>query len=215
LITLSEYARWSGDLELVRRLFPHVNAALEWMRAYGDLDGDGFLEYQSSHGLTNQGWKDSTDSVRFRDGRLAQPPIALVEVQGYQYQALVRVAELAEHIGRPSLARDLLQQAATLRKKIAEAFWMEDRRTFAEALDGQKHRVDSLTSNPAHLLWCDAVDAAQASAVAEVLLSDEMFSGYGVRTLGALEGGYNPLSYHNGSVWPHDCSLALASPRDP
>lgn len=180
------------------------------MPRYGDLDGDGFLEYESTGGLTNQGWKDSSDSVRFRDGRIARAPIALVEVQGYQYQALIRGAELLENVGRPGSARELQERAAQIRKKIVDSFWMEDRRYFAEALDGQKRKVDALTSNPAHLLWCDAVDAAHAKAVADALLSDELFSGYGIRTMGEREGGFNPMSYHNGSVWPHDCSMALA-----
>jgi glycogen debranching enzyme len=210
LITLSEYVRWTGDLGFARSLWSNVEAALEWMARYGDRDGDGLLEYalDSEHGLNNQGWKDSSDSIRFRDGTIAKPSIALVEVQGYACDALRRVAELAEHLGED--ARRLHERADRLRDRILERYWIADRGYFAEALDGNKRRVDSLTSNPGHLLWCRIPDSAKAASVARVLLSDELFSGFGIRTMGTREGGFNPLSYHNGSVWPHDSSLALA-----
>ncbi len=210
LITLSEYVRWTGDLELPRKLWGNVEAALTGMEKYGDRDGDGLLEYalDSEHGLNNQGWKDSSDSIRFRDGTIAKPSIALVEVQGYACEALRRIAGLAEHTGRE--ARGLHERAERLRARILDRYWMEERSFFAEALDGEKRQVDSLTSNPGHLLWCRVPDEERASRSGRVLLSEEMFSGFGIRTMGLREGGYNPLSYHNGSVWPHDSSLALA-----
>jgi glycogen debranching enzyme len=212
LVTLSEYVRATGDLALAERHWGHVEAALEWMRRYGDRDGDGFLEYQrdTDVGLVNQGWKDSSDSVRFRDGRIASPPIALVEVQGYAYDARRRTAELARHLGHGDEAERLEEEAAALRRRLRERFWLEDRACFAEALDGEKRPVDGLTSNPGHLLWAGAVGLDDARAVARALLGDELFSGYGVRTMGEREGGYNPVSYHCGSVWPHDNALILA-----
>lgn len=212
LVTLSEYVRTTGDLELARRLWPHVEAAVAWMRDYGDRDGDGLLEYQRDGdvGLVNQCWKDSDDSMRFRDGRIAHAPIAVVEAQGYAYDARRRVAELARHLGHGDDAERLDEEAAALRRRIAERYWMEDRAYFAEALDGRKRHVDALTSNPAHLLWSGAVDRDAARAVAKVLLGPELFSGYGVRTMGEREGGFNPVSYHNGSVWPHDNAILLA-----
>jgi glycogen debranching enzyme len=212
LVTLSEYVRATGDLEHAERLWDPVRAAVEWMRRYGDRDGDGFLEYarDSGVGLVNQGWKDSTDSVRFRDGRIAEAPIALVEVQGYAYDARRRTADLARRLGHGGEAERLEEEAAALRRRIRERYWLEDRAFYAEALDGEKRPVDALTSNPGHLLWSGAVDPDHAAAIARVLLGDELFTGYGVRTLGEGEGGYNPVSYHGGSVWPHDNALLLA-----
>lgn len=212
LVTLSEYVRATGDLDLARRLWDHVEAAVGWMRADGDRDGDGLLEYERSSdaGLVNQGWKDSTDSVRFRDGRIAAPPIALVEVQGYAYDARRRTADLARRLGRGEEAARLDAEASALRRRIRERYWLPDRRYYAEALDGAKRPVDAVTSNPGHLLWSGAVEPDHARAIAAVLLGDELFSGFGVRTMGAREGGYDPVSYHDGSVWPHDTALALA-----
>jgi glycogen debranching enzyme len=212
LVALSEHARVTGDLSLSRDLWPNVLAALEWISRWGDRDGDGFLEYQrdGDEGLRNQCWKDSEDSIRFRDGRLANPPIAVVEVQGYVLDAFERVAQLARHLGHSDVARDLAERAATLRRRIASAYWMDERSTFALALDEHKRQVDSLTSNPAHLLFSGAATPDQARRVARTLVSDELFSGFGIRTMGAREGGFNPMSYHNGSVWPHDTAIALA-----
>ncbi len=212
LVTLAEYVRVTGDLDFAAAHWQHVDAALEWMRRYGDRDGDGLLEYQrdSDTGLVNQGWKDSDDSVRFRDGRIAEPPIALVEVQGYALDARRRIAELAKHLGKREQAERLEAEAAALARLIHERYWVEDRAYFAEALDGHKERVDALTSNPGHLLWAGAVDPDRANAIADVLLGPDLFSGFGVRTMGEREGGYNPVSYHDGSVWPHDNALILA-----
>ncbi|WP_277957611.1 amylo-alpha-1,6-glucosidase [Anaeromyxobacter oryzisoli] len=212
LITLSEYVRVTGDLDFAAARWHHVDAAVEWMRRYGDRDGDGLLEYQldADTGLVNQGWKDSTDSIRFKDGRIATPPIALVEVQGYACDARRRVAELARHLGKGESAERLEEEAVALARRIRERYWIEERAYFAEALDGHKDRVDAFTSNPGHLLWAGVVSRDDARAVANVLLGPEMFSGFGVRTMGEREGGFNPVSYHNGSVWPHDNALILA-----
>lgn len=210
LVTLSEYARCTGDLELVRELWGNVERAIEWLGMYGDRDGDGLLEYASNTGLANQGWKDSVDSIRFRNGAIAPQPIALVEVQGYAFDALARCAELAHHLGRSEQAEDLQGRADGMRERILSRYWIEEAGFFAEALDGNKRRVDSITSNPGHLLWSGVLPRDKAKLVARVLLSDEMFSGYGVRTMSEAAGGYNPISYHNGSVWPHDNSLIIA-----
>jgi glycogen debranching enzyme len=208
LIVVSEYVRATGDLELARELWDNVERAVRWIADYGDRDGDGFVEYATPPGswLHNIGWKDSGDSVRFRDGTIARPSIALVEVQGYVVDGLRRVAELARALGKPG-GDDLDGRAERLARAIDERFWLDDRRYYAEALDGDKRRVDALTSNPGHLLWTRAVTDDRAAAIAERLLGPELFSGFGVRTMGSREGGFNPLSYHNGSVWPHDNAL--------
>jgi glycogen debranching enzyme len=208
LIVLSEYVRATGDRELARELWDNVERAVRWIGDYGDRDGDGFVEYAPPPGswLKNIGWKDSDDSVRFRDGTIAHPSIALVEVQAYVISGLRRVAELARALGEPG-GDELDGRAARLARAVDERFWLEDRGYYAEALDGSKRRVDALTSNPGHLLWAGAVGDQRAAAIASALLSPELFSGFGVRTMGSREGGFNPLSYHNGSVWPHDNSL--------
>ncbi len=204
--------RLTADLEFFRSLRPNLLAALEWVERFGDRDGDGYLEYirESRVGLVNQGWKDSGDSVRFADGRLAKPPIALCEVQGYAYAARLGLAEILGALGEPNLAARLRATAAGLKERFNRDFWLEDRRFFAEALDGKKNRVDSLTSNGGQLLWTGIADPVRAAEVARRLLEPEFFSGWGVRTMAAGEGGYNPVSYHNGSVWPHDNSLIVA-----
>lgn len=212
LILLAAHHHLTGSLELARELLPNAERALEWIENYGDLDGDGYLEYESSkNGLANQGWKDSWDSVRFRDGRIAEGPIALCEVQGYAYAARLGFAALLEALGKEQdQIRTLREDAARLKEEFNADFWLPDRQTYAEALDGEKRTVDSLTSNPGHLLWTGIVDGERARAIAESLLSPELFSGWGVRTMATSEGGYNPVSYHNGTVWPHDNSLIIA-----
>jgi glycogen debranching enzyme len=212
VVVLCEYVRVTGDLEFARERWDAVRAALEWTRRWGDRDGDGLLEYErdSDVGLVNQGWKDSGDSVRFRDGTIATGPIALVEVQGYTVDARRRAADLARRIGETRAADRLEHEARALADAIAERYWLEDRAFFAEALDGAKRKVDALTSNPGHLLWSGALARDAAAAVARALLGPELFSGFGVRTMGEREGAYNPVSYHNGTVWPHDSALALA-----
>jgi len=210
LVLLSEVWRWGGDDGIVRELEASARRALDWILEYGDRDDDGLLEYESRsrRGLVNQSWKDSGDSQRFRDGRVASAPIAPVEVQGYAYDALRRSAELARLVwDDPALAVRLDTAAARLAERFEEAFWLEERETYALALDGAKEPVDSLCSNIGHLLWSGIVPEARAPAVVERLLGDELWSGWGIRTMGTREAAFNPLSYHNGTVWPHDTSL--------
>jgi glycogen debranching enzyme len=211
LVLLSEVWRWTGDASLVEDLRVPALRALAWIDEGGDLDGDGFVEYErrSERGLVNQSWKDSGDSQRFHDGRLADPPIAPCEVQGYVYDAKRRMAELARQVwGDAELAERLDREAGELQARFQEAFWCEDRGGYyALALDGEKRRVDSLTSNIGHLLWSGIVPADRADAIVDQLMGDELWSGWGVRTMSSGDAAFNPLSYHNGTVWPHDNSL--------
>ena len=211
LILLSEVWRWTGDSALVRDLRDPAMRALAWINDYGDLDGDGFVEYErrSERGLVNQSWKDSSDSQRFHDGRLAEAPIAPCEVQGYVYDAKRRLAELAREVWRkPELAERLEAEAEELRARFDEAFWCEDRGGYyALALDAEKRRVDSLTSNIGHLLWSGIVPPERADAIVDQLMGEDLWSGWGVRTMSSSDIAFNPLSYHNGTVWPHDNSL--------
>jgi glycogen debranching enzyme len=213
LVLLAETWRWTDDETLVNRLREPVLKALEWIDRYGDSDGDGFVEYRlhADHGLVNQSWKDSGDSQRFHDGRLAEPPIAPVEVQGYVYDAKRGIAEVAREVWRDrALAERLELEAAELRERFEKAFWVEDRGGFyALALDGDKRPVDAVASNMGHCLWTGIVtDPDQAAAVARHLVSPAMDTGWGIRTLAQGMGRFNPLSYHNGSVWPHDTAIA-------
>jgi glycogen debranching enzyme len=212
LILLAAVSRGTGDLALARALREPALRALEWMDRFGDRDGDGYLEYhrEGEVGRENQGWKDSFDSVRFRDGSLARSPIALCEVQGYAYAARIGMAEVFDLLGEPKRAAELRGKAAALKERFNRDFWLTERGYYAEALDADKRPVDSLTSNAGHLLWSGLADRDKACRVAELLLSPELFSGWGIRTMATTEGGYNPISYHNGSVWPHDNSLIVA-----
>lgn len=214
LVLLDEYHSWTGDEQLVRDLEPHARAALAWIDDSGDADGDGYVEYaRRNHrtGLLNQCWKDSWDAIQFSDGRLAQGPIATCEIQGYVYDARRRAARLAREVwDDPQLAERLERRAAELRERFHSDFWIPERGCFALALDGQKRQVDSLTSNIGHLLWSGILDQGAADATAVRLLEPELWSGWGVRTLGAGERGYNPLGYHTGTVWPHESSLIAA-----
>ncbi len=211
LVLLHETWRWTGDEALVRELLPHAERALAWIDDYGDPDGDGFVEYTrtSDKGLANQGWKDSGDGVPWPDGQLAEGPIALVEVQGYVCDAKVRMADLFARFGQPERAATLAAEAARLRDAIRERFWLEPSGTFALALDGAKRQVPTVTSNAGHLLWSRVPTPGQAASVAHGMLGPELFSGWGIRTLSATHRVYNPMSYHNGSVWPHDNALAV------
>lgn len=206
------YHRWTDDLETMARLKPHFDAALDWVDRHGDIDGDGFVEYdrRSPAGLRNQGWKDSGDAVVRPDGTLAHGPVALVEVQGYVYLAKRRIAEVYEQLGDVDRAGTLTAEAAALKEAFNDAFWMPEEGTYALALDGDKRQVKSVTSNPGHCLYCAIVDDDKAGAVAERLMAEDMFSGWGIRTLSAEARAYNPMSYHNGSVWPHDNAIAAA-----
>ena len=212
LVLLGEVWRWTGDTHLVERYREPALAALRWIDEFGDRDGDGFVEYErrSSRGLENQSWKDSGDSQRFHDGSFARTPIAPCEVQGYVYDAKRRVAELARRAWDDTELADRLEtEAAELRARFDAAFWVEERGGFyALALDGDKRRVDSLCSNMGHLLWSGIVPEERVNGIAERLLEDELWSGWGIRTMSVSDAAHNPLSYHNGTVWPHDTSLA-------
>src|SRR5215468_5283471 len=213
LILLDEYERWTGDVNLVRTLEQNARAALNWMDQWGDRDGDGYIEYErkTKLGLENQCWKDSWNSILFRDGTLAPTPRATCEIQGYAYDARLRCARLAREIWKDdALAAKLETQAADLKRRFNQDFWIPDRRFFALALDGHKRKVDSLCSNIGQLLWSGIVDVDKAQAVRDHLMSPELFSGWGIRTMAVGEGGYNPIEYHNGTVWPHDCSFIAA-----
>ena len=214
LIVLDEYERWTGDRELVRRFEPEARAALEWLDRYGDLDGDGYVEYQRRNtktGLDNQCWKDSHVSIVDRHGALASPPRAVCEVQGYVYDAKVRSARLAREVwSDDELADRLEREAADLKDRFNRDFWVDDLDCFALALDGEKRRMDAVASNIGHLMWSGIVDEGKAQAVARHLLGPGLFSGWGVRTLSSDEVSYNPIGYHMGTVWPHDNSLIAA-----
>jgi glycogen debranching enzyme len=209
VILYSEYLQWTDDRATADRLLPVAEAALRWIDEYGDKDGDGFVEYQrkSPQGLTNQGWKDSRDGVPHADGTPAKPPIALVEVQGYCVDARRRMARIYRQLGRREDAARCTRKAIQLARRIDEAFWDERTGTYVLALDGDKKQVRSIASNMGHLLWSRAIPDAKARRVARALLSAEGFNGWGIRTLARGQKAYNPLSYHNGTVWPHDNSL--------
>jgi glycogen debranching enzyme len=209
LLLLGTYYRWTGDLGFCRRMLPNVERALEWVETYGDPDGDGFVEYlrTSPRGLANQGWKDSHDSVVHVDGKLAEGPIALAEVQAYVYLAMLRLADVYEALGDGGRAAALRARAASLKAAFNERFWVESEQYFAMALDGDKRPVATITSNPAHGLYCGLVDPDKAAPLARRLLAPDMFSGWGVRTLSKSAVAYNPMSYHNGSIWPHDNAI--------
>jgi glycogen debranching enzyme len=212
LVLLAETWRWTDDDDLARRLREPALRALEWIDRHGDLDGDGFVEYRSrtAHGLANQSWKDSGDSQRFHDGRYAETPIAPAEVQGYVYDAKRGLAELAREVWRDrALAERLEQEAEELRARFDEAFWVDERGGFyALALDGEKRPVDARCSNMGHLLWSGIARPERVGTIVDHLLSESLWSGWGIRTMASDEAAYNPISYHNGTVWPHDSALA-------
>ncbi|MGG1574263.1 amylo-alpha-1,6-glucosidase [Fictibacillus sp. NRS-1165] len=211
LILLTEYTKWTGDLVLAEELKQNVEDALKWIDQYGDRDGDGFVEYhqESSKGIANQGWKDSGDSVVHRNGDYAETPIALSEVQGYVYQAKMGIADLYEKSGKSDEAVRLREQAQQLKRNFHDRFWMEDQSFYAIALDKDKNQVGTMTSNPGHVLFSGMMDEIHAHQTVDQLVSPRFFSGYGIRTMAEGEAGYNPMSYHDGSVWPHDNSMIL------
>jgi glycogen debranching enzyme len=212
LILLEETHRWTGDLELVRSLWPNALAALAWIDHHGDLDGDGFVEYRrrATRGLINQGWKDSGDSIRHRDGSLAETPIALVEVQGYVYDAKLRMASLARRLGDTDLAARLEAEAAELRERFDAAFWMDDVEFYALGLDARKRQVTAIASNAGHCLWSGIVAPERVGPVIDRLLGPGLDCGWGIRTYAAGQPGFNPVGYHTGSVWPHDNAIIAA-----
>jgi glycogen debranching enzyme len=205
LCLLREHADWTGSLDLFRELRPHVEAALSWIEDYGDLDGDGLLEYhcRAPGGLANQGWKDSWDGVVDEHGVPARAPIALVEVQGYAMRAQQGMAELLELEGEADRAEELRARAARASETL-ERFWLPDRGYYSMALDAEKRPSRALASNQGHLLWAQAVPSDRAAAITEALMNEGSYSGWGVRTLSADERAFNPVGYHTGSVWPHD-----------
>jgi glycogen debranching enzyme len=202
----------TDDREMIEELWPHVEAGLAWMEQSGDRDGDGFVEYwrQTPRGLAQQGWKDSWDSVFHDDGKLAPGPIALCEVQGYVYAARRAAARLARALDRRDRAEELARLADRIREQFEESFWDEKLRTYALALDGEKRPCRVRTSNPGHCLYSGIASPRRARRVMRTLLARESFTGWGIRTVAATEARYNPMAYHNGSVWPHDNALIAA-----
>ncbi|HVT67440.1 MAG TPA: glycogen debranching N-terminal domain-containing protein [Trebonia sp.] len=212
VMLLAEAWRWGADESTVRALLPAADAALAWIAHYGDRDGDGFVEYQraTDRGLLNQGWKDSADGINDAAGHLPSPPVALCEVQAYVYAALLARAALADGLGEPTVAERCRDRAARLRERFAEAFWLPGKGCYAVALDGNKRPLDAVTSNAAHCLWAGIAPDEHAARLVTRLAAADMDSGYGLRTLASTMGAYNPVSYHNGSVWPHDTAIAVA-----
>ncbi|HEX6348191.1 MAG TPA: amylo-alpha-1,6-glucosidase [Candidatus Dormibacteraeota bacterium] len=215
LVLLVELLDWTGDIDLCSELLPNVFAALEWIDRYGDLDEDGLVEYtqHSTLGVRNQGWKDSNNSLTAADGSPAALPAALVEVQGYVYHAKAGLARIFSLLGRSEVADKLRREADALRAKFDELFWVPERAFYAQALDRDKRQVQSVSSNPGHCLWSGILTEERAAQVVERLLAPDLFSGWGIRTLSSQEPSYNPMSYHNGSVWPHDNSIIAAGMR--
>ena len=211
LILLDEVERWTGNAELVRQLEMEARAALTWIDKYGDRNGDGYVEYDRRNketGLENQCWKDSWNSIQFADGTISRLPRATCEIQGYVYDAKRRCARLARQLWNdPALAEQLEKEAAELKRRFNQDYWLEDREFFALAIDGDGRKVDSLTSNIGHLLWSGIVEDDKAEAVVRHLMGEKLFSGWGVRTMAEGEGGYNPIGYHVGTLWPHDNSF--------
>jgi glycogen debranching enzyme len=218
LIVLDEYERWSGDQTFVRKMERHVRAALSWLEGPADLDGDGYVEYRkrssSDKALDNHCWRDSRDSILFADGRRAEPPIATAEHQGLAYNARLRTARLLREIfDDQDEAGRLETDAAALKQRFNKDFWHAGRRHYVLALDGEKERVDSMTSDVGHLLWNGIVDDSRAAAIVRRLLRQDMFSGWGIRSMSANDEGYNPLAYHCGTVWPHDTAIVAEGMR--
>ena len=206
---LGELSRWGLSDDIIDSLVPAADRALEWIGKYGDRDGDGFVEYlrPNTHGLVNQGWKDSWDGINFADGRMAEPPTAVCEVQAYVYSAYIARSMLARSDGDTAVEHHWAERAAALKDAFNEKFWLPNRGYFAIALDKDKTQVDACTSNMGHCLWAGIVDEDKAPSLVEHLMSPKMFTGWGIRTLATDMGAYNPVSYHNGSVWPHDTAI--------
>ena len=212
LITLEKYIRWTNDIYLLRQLWPNAVAAAKWLTDFGDRDGDSFIEYHkaSDKGLVNQGWKDAWDSISHADGRLAAGPIALCEVQGYAFAAYRAMSYLAGRLGKQQDAKRWEQQAVILQEQFLRRFWWEEQQTFYLALDGAKEPCGVVSSNAGQCLWTGIVPDSYAQKVIARLMHDDMYSGWGIRTLSTQAARYNPMSYHNGSVWPHDTAMVGA-----
>ncbi|MBT0811737.1 amylo-alpha-1,6-glucosidase [Litoribacter ruber] len=205
------YSR-TGDLQTIRSIWSNIEAALEWVDKYGDLDGDGFVEYKhkAKNGLTNQGWKDSYDSIFYKDGELAEPPIALCEVQGYVFAAKIQASKMALHLGKSELFLKWKKEARQLKMDFNRAFWDKEMNCYILALDGNKKPCRVKSSNAGQVLYTGIADDSKAKLVAKSMTAEDMYSGWGVRTISSKEARYNPLSYHNGSVWPHDVAMIAA-----
>ncbi|MGH9102762.1 MAG: amylo-alpha-1,6-glucosidase, partial [Acidimicrobiales bacterium] len=215
VMLVGELRRWGIPLAELRPLLPCVDAALAWIVGPGDADGDGYIECHraTTRGLVNQGWKDSWDAISFADGRLAAGPVALAEVQAYAYGAWLAGAELAEAVGDRSVAAQRRARAADLRARFNRDYWLADQQAYAMALDREKQQVDAIASNMGHCLWAGIIDSDRIAAVSGRLMSPDLFSGWGIRTLSTSMARYDPLSYHNGSVWPHDTAICVAGLR--
>ena len=209
LMLASAYYERTADRALIEAIWPQLELALAWIDKYGDADGDGFVEYcrQSPQGLVQQGWKDSQDSIFHADGTLASPPIALCEVQGYVYAARLGMARLAAMLGKHDQSSVLLAEAEQIKARFDQAFWCDDLATYAIALDGDKRPCRVRSSNAGHALMTGIAGEARVAHVTNTLMHERMFTGWGVRTIAADEARSNPMSYHNGSVWPHDNAL--------
>jgi glycogen debranching enzyme len=212
VMLLGELRRWGLSTDQVDDLLPNADRALAWIEEFGDADGDGYVEYHraTDRGLANQGWKDSWDGIRYADGRVAQAPIALCEVQAYTYGAYLARAHFAYEAGDAATFDRYRAKATALKRAFNRDFWLEEQGWYAIGLDADKRPIDSLASNVGHCLWSGIVDEDRAPVVARRLLAPEMFSGWGIRTLASTMGGYNPVSYHCGSVWPHDTAVVAA-----
>lgn len=215
LILLAEYVNWTGDIELVKKLEDNVDQALKWIDVYANMEGDGFAYYavKSPLGIYNQGWKDSPDSISRSDGTLAKKPIALAEVQGYVYMAKIRLAPLFRKLGRESEATRLEKEAGKLKKRFNREFWMKDRQFFAQALDAEG-LCDVISSNPAQCLWTGIIDQRYVKHLVNRIFKEDMFTEWGIRTLSSKEQRYNPLGYHNGTVWPHENAIIAMGLRN-
>jgi glycogen debranching enzyme len=212
LIVLSEAYRWTGEVSLLKKHRKVAEACLYWIDQYGDLDGDGFQEYRtySSTGDENMGWKDSGEAVVYADGSQVKQPKGLCELQGYVYDAKIRLAEIFEVLGDSARAKALLQQAEILKRNFNSAFWMESEGCFAFGLDPEKKQIASVASNAGHCLWSGIAEQEKAERTARRLLQDDMWSGWGIRTLSSNNPAYKPFSYHLGSIWPHDNAIIAA-----
>ncbi|WP_082232140.1 amylo-alpha-1,6-glucosidase [Halobacillus massiliensis] len=211
IILAAEYYEWTGDLAFIRELKPAIDAAFQWIDTYGSINQDGFIQFAktTAHSFINQGWKDSDNSNVHQNGTLAEDPISLAEVQGYVYQAKQHMAVIYRQLSEVDRAGQLEKEAAVLKEKFENTFWMEEEQFYALALDGEGKRIKAITSNPGHVLMSGMLEEERVRRTAEVLTKQPLFSGYGVRTMSSESVGYYPMSYHNGSVWPHDNAMIL------
>jgi glycogen debranching enzyme len=218
VFTFAQHYLWHRDERLWTDLIESVKQAIAWIGTYGDLDGDSLIEFLGTQSepthISQQGWKDSHDSLHHVDGSEVEGPIALVEVQGYVFAAYSKLAEAARIHGDNTWASELSQKAERVRTAVEDSFWIESEGFYAQALDGRKRRVEAISSNPGHLLFCGLPSPERAARVGERLMQDDLYAGWGIRTLSSAMPTYNPMSYHNGSIWPHDTSLTMWGLRE-